>query len=111
MTRNILRSVQARPAIGTIAGSLLVAGALFMGTAANVCAPEPAHLNGPLSANGSTAGATFVNSGVATTGFRWTGSWAVGSAPSGTPCATYAAPVGTLLMTTIQASGSYRRCL
>lgn len=72
--------------------------------------PEPAHLNGSLYANGSGASATYANSGGGTYGYRWPGSWAVGSVPAGASCATYAAGAGTLLTATIQASGSYRKC-
>lgn len=73
--------------------------------------PEPAHLNGALFGNGSSASATFAQSLAATRGYRWPGSWAVGSAPAGAPCATYAASAGTILYSTIQAAGSYRKCM
>lgn len=72
--------------------------------------PEPAHLNGSLYANGSSASATYQTSNTATYGYQWPGSWAVGSVPAGAPCATYAATSGTLLTSIIMASGSYRKC-
>lgn len=73
--------------------------------------PEPAHLNGSLAGSGTYASAYFTNGGASTWGYQWPSSWAVGSVPAGYPCATYAAAAGTLLYSTIQASGSYRKCM
>ncbi len=99
-----------RTMVGAIAGSVLISGTVMLATASDVSAPEPAHLNGSLYGNGSAASATLTNSHTMTYGYRWPGSWAVGSAPGGTPCATYAAGAGTILYSVIQASGSYRKC-
>lgn len=73
--------------------------------------PEPAHLNGALTSKGSAASATFTISNAPTTAFQWPSSWAVGNMPAGAPCATYAAGSGVILYSTIQASGSYRKCM
>lgn len=98
-------------AICAVACPSLIAGALLVATASDVSAPEPARLKGSLYGSGSTASATYVNSQLKTYGYQWPGSWAVGSAPSGAPCATYAAGAGTTLLSVIYASGSYRKCM
>jgi hypothetical protein len=74
--------------------------------------PEPARLNANLgSTTGASAAATFINTGVATSAFKWPSSYTGGTVAAGTPCATTALSSGTDVMGIIQASGSYRRCV
>ena len=97
-------------AVGAVAAAVVVCGGLLIATASVVGAPEPAHLNGSLHGNGSAASATYVTSKASTRAYQWTGSWAAGSAPAGAPCSTTAVAAGAMLMSVIQASGSYRKC-
>lgn len=73
--------------------------------------PEPARLNTSLTTNGSTASATYLNTSVGTSAYRWTSSWTSGSAPAGLPCATVSVSQGTTIYATLQASGSFRKCM
>jgi len=100
-----------RIVLGTASAAAIVAGVLLLASGSSVSAPEPARLNGPLYGNGSAASATYVTTKLPTSAHQWPGSWAVGSIPSGTPCATYYAPPGTILVSSIQASGNYRKCM
>ena len=99
-----------RLAVLAFATALLTVGTLLL-SAAPAAAPEPARLNASLSGKNSSASATYTYSNVSTRAYQWPGTWAVGSIQPGTPCATYAAATGTTLYSTIQASGSYRKCL
>ena len=96
--------------ISALATAAAVTAALLAANASTVCAPEPAHLNGPLYGSGSAASATLISSRTTMTGYQLSGSWVVSNLPAGAPCATYAAGPGTLLTQTIQASGPYRKC-
>ncbi len=78
---------------------------------AAVFAPEPARLDGDLWGEGSSAPATLIDSGGVSHVYQWSSCWAVNpNLPLGAPCATWAAPEGTVTTMVIQASGKYRRC-
>ncbi len=72
--------------------------------------PEPAVLNGDL---GTSASATYTDSGAYTTAYQWPATYAYGpSIPPGSPCSTYAMSAGTEVLGVVQAWGSYyRKCV
>jgi hypothetical protein len=73
--------------------------------------PQPATINAPLGSSSTTAAATYVNTATTTTAHFWPGSWTIGSKPAGAPCSPGDVPNGTVLTSTIQAAGNYRKCM
>jgi hypothetical protein len=107
--RSKLISAVALPAV--VVAVLVVAAGWWLHGAGGVRAPEPARLNSTLYASGASS-ATYIESNQATSGYFLSSSWTPSSLPAGYPCSTtYPVPAGTILYKTVQASGSYRRCL
>jgi hypothetical protein len=76
-------------------------------------APEPARLDGNLSAETTFAYGHYVSSetvGIYYVPFTWTNSVYYLTVPTGTPCMTFTAGPGTIPNGTVIHNGSYTRC-
>ena len=97
--------------VGGLSAAALATATLLLASASSVSAPEPARLDGSLTGTATSTLAVLISSNTPTYAYQFGSSWAPGSVPAGTPCATYAATPGTILTMTIRASGAYRKCM
>ena len=103
----------AAASVAVLAGS---AGGAFLAEAGTSLAPGPAALTSNMLAGGTSAPAVYQDTSTQTTAYRLSNSWQYApSLPAGAPCST--APLNTyvswwtVLTTTVQAMGNYRRCV
>ena len=88
--------------------------ALFGAGANSATAPEPARLISSLSGStGASASGVLVYSNTSTRVLKWSATYVSTVSPpaAGTPCATADMGTGTTTYKTIQAYGTYRRCI
>ena len=97
-------------AMATTLASMCCAVPIWTASAGTALAPEPARLNGALTA--SSVPATYVDSSVKTNAyFLSSTSWTLSSIPAGAPCSTtWGLAAGTTIYSVVQASGNYRKC-